>query len=167
MNDEDIMAYRFYVSVKGKDQGPFKDEDGAGKGRMLGHRFRFKGSSNNDPATRAKGAAARSHEPLLLTKPWGASSPLFFQAFWTNEVLEEVTLTFVHRDDDGKEKPFHEIVMTNATIVSLEHVAGDDVTVPDGIPQELEEIGFRFEAMTIKNIPAQTAANFDFKNEAA
>ena len=51
------MPYHYYITVRGKDQGPFKAEPGPGEGRAKAYRFRFKGSRNNDP-TRTRGAAA-------------------------------------------------------------------------------------------------------------
>ncbi|MGO8992078.1 MAG: type VI secretion system tube protein TssD [Polyangiaceae bacterium] len=160
------MPYHFYIKATGQVQGAFTGETPkAGDGRSLCYRFRFKGAVQNDP-TRAKGAAARAHEPISVIKPWGASSPEFMAAFWTNEVLDSVQLLFVHTDGKGNpEAPFQEIELTNATIASLEHVAGEGTVVPDGAPAELEEIAFRFEKMSIKNVPGKTAAKYDWANQ--
>jgi type VI secretion system Hcp family effector len=159
------VSYHFYIKVKGSVQGAFPSETpGAGDGYSLCYRYRFKGSVNNDP-TRAKEGAARSQEPLTVIKPWGASSPHFMEAFWTNEVLDSVHLLFVHPDGKGNpEAPFQEIELTGATIASLEHQAGSDVSVPGDAPTEVEAIAFRYEAMSIKNIPAKTAAKYDWRN---
>lgn len=160
------MINHLYIKVKGTSQGPFTAENpGAGEGRSLCHRYRFKGTANNDP-TRGKNLAVRSHEPLVVVKPLGASSPQFLQAFWSNEVLSEVHLILMHADGKGKvDDEFQTIELTNATIASIEHHVGHGTVVPEDTAPELEEIAFRFEAMTIKSISGKTAAKYDWKNQ--
>jgi type VI secretion system secreted protein Hcp len=159
------MSFYFYMKVTGTSQGPFaSDSPHAGDGRSLCYGFHFKGAANNDP-TRGAANAARSHEPLLVLKAWGPSSPQFAQAFWSNEVLKEVVFDFVRSQESGpKEAAFEQIILKGATVVSLERKAGPDVTLPEGAPFELEEIGFRFEEMSIKSVPAKIVANYDWKN---
>jgi type VI secretion system Hcp family effector len=160
------MVYRLYISVTGKDQRAFTAETPeAGAGRSVCHGFRFKGTAHNDP-TRAKGVGVASHEPLTIVKPWGASSPQFLQAFWANEVLEDVHLVFVRPDGKGSaEKTFQEIHLKNATVASVEHIAGHGVLAPEGAPAELEEIALRFEGMKIENVEGRTAAQYDWKKQ--
>jgi type VI secretion system Hcp family effector len=160
------MPYRFYMKVTGQVQGPFTAETpGAGEGRSRCYRFHFKGSAHNDP-TRARGGTARAHEPIKVIKPWGAASPQFMSAFWTNEVLDTVQLLFVHADGKGSpEAPYQEIELKAATIASIELLAGDGLAVPEEEPAELEEIAFRYEEMSIKNVPGKTAAKYDWKHQ--
>jgi type VI secretion system Hcp family effector len=167
---EKTMAYHFFMKATGSDQGPLAgDSPHAGEGRSLCHQLHFKGSVNNDP-NRSKDSAARSHEPLTIVKPWGPSSPQFMAAFWNNEPLSEVHLQFPQADGKGNaEAVFHEIHLTNATIASFELHAADarTRTGPEALgeaPPELEYISFRFEKMTVKNVPGKTIATFDFKN---
>jgi type VI secretion system Hcp family effector len=165
------MPYRLYIKAKGPIQGPFAADlaaDSEGRSRCYG--FRFKGTLNNDPS-RTRDAADISHEPILVLKPWGASSPQYLNAFWTKEVLDSVHLLFVAPDGHGKsEAPFQEIELTQVTVCSVEHLAGDSTVAADGFvlpedaPAQLEKIGFRFEQMTLRNIPGKTGANYDWKH---
>jgi type VI secretion system Hcp family effector len=164
------MAYQFFIKAKGSDQGPFTaDSPHAGDGRSLCHQLLFKGSVNNDPS-RSKDSAARSHEPLTIVKPWGPSSPQFMAAFWNNEPLSEVHLQFPQSDGQGNpEATFHEIHLEHATIASIELRVGAPregtaSTAAGEVPPQLEYISFRFEKMTVKNVPGKTVATFDFKN---
>jgi type VI secretion system Hcp family effector len=154
------------MRVKGTVQGTFTGETAAA-GNALSRclRYRFKGQVTNDP-TRGKSLAARSHEPLVVVKPLGASTPQFLQAFWSSEVLSDVYLLLTHPDGDGHiDKEFQEIELTNATVASIEHVCVAGGQEERELAQEHEEIAFRFEAMTVKNVPGKMAAKYDWKNQ--
>jgi type VI secretion system Hcp family effector len=161
------MNYRYYVRVTGKSQGLFKAETPeAGEGLSRCHHFRFKAIAKNDPTLRNEGSA-HVHEPITILKPWGPASPLFMTAFWTSEVLEVVHFLFVKADGRGNpEAPHVEVELRQATIASIALVAGEGTNVPEGAPAEFEEISFRFEEMTFKNVLAKTMAHYDWKNRA-
>lgn len=158
-------GFYYYLKVTGSSQGPFtSDTPGDGTGRSLCYGFRFKGVADNDP-TRGAASAARSHEPIAVLKAWGPSSPQFAQAFWCNEVLKEVVFDFVRAEKVGAaETPFEQITLKGATIAFIERKAGHLGDVPPDAPFELEEIGFRFEEMTMKSIQGKTVATYDWKN---
>jgi type VI secretion system Hcp family effector len=157
------MPFHFYIKATGRNQGLFKsDSDRAGEGRSLGYRLKFHGLAEN--RTNDGGTPARSHKPLRVLKGWGPSSPQYMQAFWNAEVLTEVVLEFVRADGSGAtESPFERLTLHDATIVSLKRKVTPQAIRPD-LPVELEEIGFRFEAMTDENLPGKTIAKYDWKN---
>jgi type VI secretion system Hcp family effector len=154
-------SYFFFTKTTGADQGQFpSDPDRGSQHGGICYRFRFGGTASNDP-TRGGDHAARSHEPVFILKPWDEASAHYVQAFWKNEILSTVEMTFVRRDSAGSEVALETITLKNATIASLKRHVGEI----DGLPYaELEEIGFRFEQMEIQAKGAKKSVRFDFKN---
>src|SRR5258708_27207786 len=111
------MAGRFYATVIGAKQGTFKAEGtqgGLGKGKIPGVDFAYGVAAPHDAATGAA-SGKRQHHPVIFTKEWGASSPQFYQASFTNEVLTSATFEFTLIAPDGKEAIDHTINLTNPT----------------------------------------------------
>src|SRR3984893_6882447 len=59
----------------------------------------------------------RQHSPLTIVKELDKSSPQFFTAAATNEVLKSVTCTLSRSSFNGQTRPYFKIALTNATIV--------------------------------------------------
>src|ERR1700758_2166953 len=99
------MAVKFYATVIGARQGTFKSEGtqgGLGKGKIPGIDFAYGVEVPHDAAT-GGGSRKRQHRPVVLTKEWGPSSPQFYAAAFTNEVLASVKFDFTVIDATGKE----------------------------------------------------------------
>ncbi|MBK7397227.1 MAG: type VI secretion system tube protein Hcp [Myxococcales bacterium] len=98
-----MSSYQFYVKVKGSKQGAFKGESPMVDRTdwINGVRFRFKGEIPLDPQ-RGLSSGLPRHDPIVVTKLWGASSPQILQAFWDAEVLDEVIIEFVEADGQGQ-----------------------------------------------------------------
>ena len=65
-----------------------------------------------------KSSAQKSpHQPLVITKEKGSSSPLLFNAVCTREVLPSLDLYFTQGNPNGTEQVFVTITLTTATIV--------------------------------------------------
>jgi type VI secretion system secreted protein Hcp len=155
------MSFQYYVSVTGKKQGAFKPESTKqGRKDKFVECIAFKmGSAVPYDANSGLARGYRQFEPLMITKEWGASSPQFLQAHWTNEVLNEVVLEIVSRTDDGtKEFVLERITLTDAVVVAVRRYsathAKDTVTTD---VDHLEDISFRFRQIMVENPKAGTS----------
>jgi type VI secretion system Hcp family effector len=159
------MNYFFYMTVKGKAQGAFESEGGhAGAGRELCLEFLQEISAPND-ANREASSASSSLKPISVVKPWGESSAHFLTALWDNEVLPSVVLEFVRLNEKDKgEVNVETITLTNATVAFVKRSARRRPESPPETPFELEEIGFRYETMEVKNVLARKVARYDSKS---
>jgi len=160
------MAVTFYATVIGARQGTFKPEGpqgGLGKGKIPGIDFAYGVEVPHDAATGGV-SGKRQHRPVVLTKEWGASSPQFYQAAFTNEVLTSVTFEFIAVDTSGKEKIDHTIKLTNATIGSVEQsLQNGQAGGPLVDSRDLQSISFYFQKIDIASISGGTEAMDDWQ----
>ena len=139
------MAYEFYVTVKGAKQGSFKNETPREKhqGKIAGIAFSYEVSSPRDAAT-GQASGKRTHHPLTFVKEWGASSPQFFQAAVTNEVLPSVVFEFVATDPNGEEYVRDTVKLTNAGVTRMKRVLEREVAPEHHDRRPLDEITLVF-----------------------
>ncbi len=160
------MAVRFYATVIGAKQGTFKPEGtqgGLGKGKIPGVDFSYAVEIPHDAATGAA-SGKRQHQPIIFTKEWGASSPQFYQAAFTNEILTFVTFEFILVAADGKEVVDHTIKLTNATISDIEQsLQNGQAGGPPVDSRELQSIHFYFQKIDITSISGGTEAIDDWQ----
>jgi len=159
------MAVKIYATVIGAKQGTFKPEGtqgGLGKGKIPGVDFAYGVEAPHDAATGAA-TGKRQHQPVIFTKEWGASSPQFYQAAFTNEVLTSVTFEFSLVGADGKEVIDHSIKLTNATISEVEQsVQNGQAGGPVVDSRDLQAISFYFQKIDITSISGGTEAVDDW-----
>jgi type VI secretion system secreted protein Hcp len=139
-------ADTIYVSVKASKQGQFRGDIPTAKppGQILALKFQYEVSSPRDAAT-GQASGKLQHKPIVITKEWGASSPQFFQALTTNELLQEVRLDFVGVGVSGEPIITHTIRLVNASVSNIAH-STDVVPGRPGV-RHLEEITFTFQAI--------------------
>lgn len=160
------MAVQIYASFKGIKQGDFKGESNQ-KGRegmipCVGFSYGV-----TVPHDLASGLASgkRQQQPVIVTKEWGASSPQFYAAAYTNEVLSQVTFNFYVTGPTGIQQLDHTIKLTNASIASVEqslHLPQSGGPVIDS--RELQEISLTFQKIDITSILGKTEAMDDWEN---
>lgn len=160
------MAVKLYATVVGARQGTFKGEGaqaGLGKGQIPGVALDYGVVVPHDTAT-GLSSGKRQHEPVRFTKEWGASSPQFYEAAFTNENLTSVTFQFIGVGIDGKELVDHTIKLTNATITDVEQ---SEETGQAGGPlvdsRELQTISFVFQKIDISSNTGGTDASDDWQ----
>src|SRR5271154_651018 len=160
------MAVHFYATVIGAKQGTFKSEGaqgGLGKGKIPGVDFGYGVETPHDPTSGA-GSGKRQHQPVIFTKEWGASSPQFYQAAFTGEVLTTVTFEFILVGADGKEMIDHTIKLTNATIAEVEQsLQNGQAGGPLVDSRDLQSIYFYFQKIDITSLTGQTEAVDDWQ----
>ncbi len=157
------MAYEFYVSIEGTQQGKFRGESIREhfKDKIPGLRFAYEVKSPRDAAT-GMASGKRQHSFVTMTKQWGAATPQLFQACITNEVLTSVLFEFVHITIHGHEEVHHTVKLTNASIAGIrQHVGDVDAAGSIGQiePSELETVSFAFQTIEIENKIGKTAAS--------
>jgi len=161
-----VSSYQFYVKVKGSKQGAFKGESPMVDRTdwINGVRFRFKGEIPLDPQ-RGLSSGLPRHDPIVVTKLWGASSPQILQAFWDAEVLDEVIIEFVEADGQGNpETVYEQITLKRAVVAQLERYSDKTEEGLTARPsREFEDVGFKAEEIVVKNLRSKTMARYAAK----
>ena len=120
------------LTVEGTKQGKFKGESRDGSVRLLGYKHEV--ISPRD-AQSGLPTGKRQHSPLVITKDYDRTSPMFMQALVTNEVLKNVTLRFV--DARGTT---YSITLQNASVAGIRQQSQSGSNV--------EEISFTYQKIT-------------------
>ncbi len=154
------MTLQLYATVTGSVQGPFKGETTSAKlmNKIPGVAFSY---GILDPQDAAGGGSSgkRQQQPVIFTKPWGASSPQFYQAAYTNELIATVLFEFYLPLPDGIESLDHTIKLTNATVSSVRQaVQLGQLNGPPVDSRDLQEISFRFQKIEIISLTGHTEA---------
>ncbi len=161
-------AQSVFMTVEGVKQGKFKGET---MNRKLADRMDVTGylqelSSPRDLAT-GQASGKRIHQPLIVLKPAGASSPQFFSAAATNELLKKVVIEVYKTDPSGMEVLAFTITLENAGISNYKQFIGPVQNqqfkpADNGI---YDEIRFTFQKITVENKIANTIATDDWTRQ--
>ena len=156
-------AYEFYVTIEGVKQGKFKGESlrKGMEGKIPGVRFQYSVISPRDPQS-GLASGKRQHQPVVITKQWGVSSPQIFQALATNEGLKSVVIEFVRVNPKGQEYVFQIVRLTNAAITSIRQYANVANAGEPVYPVGLEDVAFVFQKIEIINQDGKTQAMDDW-----
>jgi len=102
----------------------------------------------------------RQHSPLTIVKELDKSSPQFFEAAVTNEVLKSVTCSLYRNSANGQTRPYFKILLTNATIVEIKD-SGNGV---NGAAQgdERERISFSYQKIELTDLDSNITAVDDW-----
>jgi type VI secretion system secreted protein Hcp len=155
------MALQFFATVTGAKQGAFKGESTqkGREGKTPGVALTYGVASPRD-VTSGQASGKRQQHPVVFTKEWGASSPQFYTAAYTNEILSSVLLEFYSTSPTGVQVVDHTIKLTNATIIEIEQ----SVMVPQsGGPvidsRDLQVISMIFQKIEITSTTGGTTAS--------
>jgi type VI secretion system secreted protein Hcp len=149
---------QFLVTIKGARQGQFKGElhDPRHAGEIGGLRLSMGLDIPRDPAT-GQASGKRKHQPLTITKEWGAASFQILQAAITNEVLTEVQLKFVNSSPTGAEDVTCTVTLTNAGIAAFRRYIGEVEATSGSGMLRLEDMSFTFERIVIQDLIGHTS----------
>jgi type VI secretion system secreted protein Hcp len=165
------MAYEFFVTIEGTKQNKFKGESllAAHKDKITGLSFHHEITSPRDIATGLP-SGRRQHQPIRITKEWGASSPQIMQALCTNEVLKKVLFEFTHTTKTGTTEVYYKIELEEATISCVKYMTGEGGESNASAKHnqrndtlELEEVSFTYQKITVSHVPGSTQAVDDWK----
>jgi type VI secretion system secreted protein Hcp len=132
------------VAVTGARQGAFQAEiPGTSANEFAALDLDYQMISSLDPASGLP-TGRRQHSPLAIVKEWGVASPQLFTALFVNEVLTTVEIHCFGRDQNGVEKPVHQVKLTNAVVVSINQMAGISQADRRDRPA-LERVAFAFQ----------------------
>ena len=161
------MATQFFVTVTGKTQGAFKGESTqkGREGKIQGVAFSYGVISPRDPASSLP-TGKRQHQPVVFSKEWGASSPQFYQAIYTNEVLTTVLFEFFVQKTTNILVLDHTIKLTNASISAVRQTLPDNQPANSVDPRELQEISLTFQKIEIVSTTGGTQTSDDWETPA-
>ena len=112
--------------------------------------------------------AKRVHQPLVVLKEWGPSTPLHMKVCTGNELLSQVVFSFYQVANDGTDQLMYTVTLTNAHIINIRQFTGElgaDGDASSGATaknpgahdtMELEEIHFTFEKIQQQHEIAKT-----------
>ena len=159
------------MKVDGSKQGKFKSESMRSgftdKAEVLAYSMEIK-----SPRDAASGQATgkRQHMPITIWKATGASSPQFFSAITTNEILKTVTIEFYKQDEvftsSKTEQLYYKIELVNATVSGYRQVMGS--ASMEGFKSNpalmYDEIKFVYEKMTVTIVNGNVSASDDWNS---
>ncbi len=148
------------MTVHGKHQGNFKGDNlngRAGSDLINVFSYQYSVTSPRDPAS-GQASGKRQHHPVVITHELGASSPQFFGAVVTNEILDTVVINFFRAQANGKEVNFYRITLTNATVSEFKQYSSG--------PTVLEDISFAFQKIEQQDLLAAITAIDDWSSAA-
>ncbi|HEX2781771.1 MAG TPA: type VI secretion system tube protein TssD [Gemmatimonadaceae bacterium] len=155
----------FTVTVEGTKQGVFKAENPrAGRqGKIPAIAFSYDVKSPRDAAS-GMASGRRQHSPITFTKAIDASSPQFFQALTTNEILKSVVFEFYGTNPNGEEQVVYVVRLSNATVGEIEQyvgrTGGDAMRAADTTP--IEDVSVTFQRIELESTTGKTMAMDDW-----
>jgi type VI secretion system secreted protein Hcp len=113
-----------------------------------------------DPSS-GRGTGKRQHSPLVITKSIDRSSPQFFTAAVTNEILKSVTCTLYRDTDrDAAASAFYKFTLTGANIVDVQDMG--DGSSGNSHGADRERISFTYQKIELTDIESGTVAIDDW-----
>jgi type VI secretion system secreted protein Hcp len=112
-----------------------------------------------DPAS-GQVSGRRRHSPIAIVKLLDASSPQFFEAVITNEILRSVTCTLYRGSNAGAARAYFKIILTNAIIIDVKNT-GNGVN-GDARDDEHERVEMTFQKIELTDLDAGTVAIDDW-----
>jgi type VI secretion system secreted protein Hcp len=154
-------ATDIYCTVVGARQGPFQGDPAArGSATQIAVYTLTQELKIPFDAATGQSTGKRQHSPLTIVKELDKSSPQFFEAAVTNEVLKSVTCTLNRNSANGQTRAYFKIVLTNALIVEIKD-SGDGVNgAAHG--DERERISFSFQKIELTDLDSNTTAVDDW-----
>ena len=154
------MPIQIYATVTGAKQGAFKGESTqkGREGKIPGVGFSY-GLAIPRDGTSGQATGKRMHHPVVFTKEWGASSPQFYAAAFSNELLSSVLFEFYATSPTGTQAVDHTIKLTNAIIVECDQsllLSQSGGPVIDS--RDLHVISFTFQKIEITSLTGGTSA---------
>ena len=156
-------AGNIYCTVVGAKQGKFQGDPGIrGDGTQIAvYALTEELKVPFDVAT-GQSTGRRQHSPITIIKELDKSSPQFFTAAVTNEILRSVTCTLYRNSGDGATRAYYKIAVTNATIVEVKD-SGDGVNgAAHG--DERERISFVYQKIELTDLDSNTTAVDDWSS---
>jgi type VI secretion system secreted protein Hcp len=154
-------ATDIYCTVVGAKQGPFQgDLVARGNATQIAVYTLTQELKVPFDAATGQSTGKRQHSPLTIVKELDKSSPQFFEAAVTNEVLKSVTCTLNRNSANGQTRAYFKITLTNAIIVEIKDT-GDGVNGV-ALGDERERISFSYQKIELTDLDSNTTAADDW-----
>jgi type VI secretion system secreted protein Hcp len=157
-------AANIYCTVVGAKQGTFQGDPVArGESQIAVYTLTAEVKVPFDAAS-GQPTGKRQHSPIIIVKELDKSSPQFFNAAVTNELLRSVTCTLYRSSGTGAARAYYKIALTNASIVEVKD-SGDGV---NGAAQgdEHEHISFSYQKIELTDLDSGTTTVDDWLSPA-
>lgn len=148
------------VTCTGLRQGVFGGTDGS----SVVHATSYGVVAPRDPAT-GQATGKRQHKPLNFVKSVDRTSPQYFQALVTNELLTSCTVTYFSSTDRAP-VPTYRVKLVNAAVIEVAQTKGDSRIAAAGPLGEHEQISLTFQRIEIEHLESQTFASDDISSTA-
>lgn len=155
-----VSAANIYCTVVGAKQGAFQGDTVAhSESQIAVYALTAEVEIPFDAAS-GQVTGKRQHSPIVIVKELDKSSPQFFSASVTNEVLRSVACTLYRSAGNGAAHAYYKITLTNASIVEVKD-SGDGVngTVPG---DEHERISLSYQKIELTDLDSGTTAEDDW-----
>lgn len=137
-----------FIKVTGSKQGLFKSESltksKEAYTEIIG--YNFEEISPRETST-GMPTGKRQLKPLTIIKDWGASSPQYYQALSTNELIREIRIDFFTTDPEGRSILSRSIVLNDASVEDIKDASSE----VNGDLVDSEAISFVFRKITISD----------------
>src|SRR5208282_4992002 len=154
-------AENIYCTVVSTKQGTFQSERGpAGNLKAIPVLAFMQEVSVPYDAASGLGSGKRTHSPITIVKLLDGSSPQFFEAAVTNEILRSVTCTFYRDSGQSAAHAYFKITLTNAAIVDIKD-AGNGVNGA-AFGDDRESIQLTYQKIDVEDLDANTNATDDW-----
>lgn len=142
-----VSPGEFTIQIEGAKQGKFKGESDQEslKDKQIGLAY----VSSLKGASEPGGSGKKAHEPIVITKEWGAASPQIFQAAATNENLKTVAFDF-YATSAGNLQVVYTVKLTDAKIASVRQYTENG--------RFYEDVAFVFEKIEVRHSAGKTSA---------
>jgi type VI secretion system secreted protein Hcp len=124
-----------------------------GDGKLRGSKVSFEVVVPRDPAT-GQATGKRQHKPFVITKEWGAASPMDYRALLTGEAFPTVLIEFFKTAPNGTKQLDHTVKLTNASISGIKRYASGAA--------DLEDISLTFQHVEFQDEPGQPPVGDDW-----
>lgn len=105
----------------------------------------------------------RMHKPLTITKVFDKSSPLFYNALTTGELLSKCTLNFYRTSSEGTQEKYFQIELEDAIVTNIKAFMYNCQDPTKSHFTHLEDISFTYRRITWSHTVAGTSGSDDWR----
>ncbi len=160
------MASPVHMTVEGISQGLITEAACTMTGREdteLIYSLEHVVEAPRDPHT-GRSTGKRVHRPVVIVKEIGLTSPLFFKALVTNELL---TVSFQwyrpNPSGDGTDEQFYTVKLERANLVNFKNLLAHTHAAQGEHTPPLEELQFSYEKITVTYEPGGKVGSDDWR----
>jgi type VI secretion system secreted protein Hcp len=119
--------------------------------------FSFETFNSGGSTTGGGGGAGKAdRKPLVITRPVGTASALFFRLVVTGQHVQSFAIEAVTKDAKGKNKVTRAYTLEDVTVI-------DHKQSPDEGGKLMEEVTLQYNSIKIEDFVANTTVSWNFK----